>query len=238
MEESWLIRVETITVVAGGYRAVPKFLTAMTWRAKSATALIFRTPAKLYIYETLLERLPHDLEDMAAALGPCIQAAHAVVRERHFTLRRHVAPADPPDIGDGVMGGAKRAGRDQGRAGAGEPGDAMDASGLHGLGKGHGRQDGGEAPGQHGRARPGRANEKDVVGRMPASSSAPRAPLGVVAALTAVAQHPEDAKPNRPPRKHATLRSDRAPVPRMTSAAWVSLDGGTPQARTFRESCR
>jgi hypothetical protein len=29
-------------------------------------------PAKLYVYETLLERLPQDLEDMAAELGQFI----------------------------------------------------------------------------------------------------------------------------------------------------------------------
>jgi hypothetical protein len=37
------------------------------------------TPTRLYVYNTILERLPQDLEHMAAALGPCIQAAHAVV---------------------------------------------------------------------------------------------------------------------------------------------------------------
>jgi hypothetical protein len=37
------------------------------------------TPARLYLDDTFLERLAQDLEDMAAALGPCIQEAHAMV---------------------------------------------------------------------------------------------------------------------------------------------------------------
>jgi hypothetical protein len=49
------------------------------------------------------------------------------------------AHADQPDIGDGVMGGAKGPGRDQGRPVAREAGDAVDARRLNGLGKGHRR---------------------------------------------------------------------------------------------------
>ena len=57
--------------------------------------------------------------------------------------------------GDGVAETtAKRAGRDHGRAAAGEAGDAVNPRGLNGLGEGHRRQDGGESAGQHRRARP------------------------------------------------------------------------------------
>jgi hypothetical protein len=59
-------------MVVGGYRPPPETLTAITHRANSAKVLIFRMPAKLYIYETLLERLAQDLEDMAAELRPFI----------------------------------------------------------------------------------------------------------------------------------------------------------------------
>jgi hypothetical protein len=58
------------------------------------------------------------------------------------------AHADQPDIGDGVMGGAKGPGRDQGRPVAREAGDAVDARRLNGLGKGHRRQDDGQPPRQ------------------------------------------------------------------------------------------
>jgi hypothetical protein len=54
------------------------------------------TPAKLYVDETILERLPQDLQDMAAEVGPCIQEAHAMVGQRHVTRHRHVAPPISP----------------------------------------------------------------------------------------------------------------------------------------------
>jgi hypothetical protein len=134
--------------------------------------------------------------------------------------------------------GATRASRDQRRTVAGAAGDTVDTRGFNGFGEGHRRQDGGEATGQHRMASPRGAEHEDIVGRTPASPSALRAPLGVVAALTAVAQRPKDAQPKHPPPKRATLRPDRSPAPRMTSAARMNLDGGTRQARTYGESCR
>jgi hypothetical protein len=157
----------TVTVM-GGYRPQPECFTAITRRANSAKVLGFRTPAKLYVYETILERLAQDLQDMAAELGPCIQEEHAIVGQRHFTRHRHVAPADQPRIRDGVVGRAKRAGRDPRRAVAGEARDAVDTRGLNRLGEGHRRQDGGEPPCQHRLARPRGAEEQDIVDRMPA----------------------------------------------------------------------
>jgi hypothetical protein len=111
--------------------------------ASATSAVRFMTFGRLYSDDTLLERLPQDLQDMAAALGPCIQAAHAVVGQRHLARQRHVAPADQPYIGDDVMRGAARAGRDQGRPGAREASDAIDTGGLKGVGEGRRRQDGG-----------------------------------------------------------------------------------------------
>ena len=67
----------TSTVVIGGYRTLPECLMTITHRANSAKVLRASTPTKLYSYETILERLAQDLEDMAAALGQCIQVAHA-----------------------------------------------------------------------------------------------------------------------------------------------------------------
>jgi hypothetical protein len=69
-----------------------------------------------------------------------------------------------------MMGGAARAGGDQGRAVAGEAGDAMDARGLQGLRQGQRRQDGGEPAGQPRRARPRGAEERGMV-RTPAFAS-------------------------------------------------------------------
>ena len=70
--------------------------------AKSRTPA--RLPARLYVYETLLERLPQALQDMTAALGPFIQEAHAVMGRRHVARHRHLTAADQPRIREGVVG--------------------------------------------------------------------------------------------------------------------------------------
>jgi hypothetical protein len=77
-------------------------------------------------------------------------------------------PADRSHIGDGVLRGATRAGGDPRRAGAGEPGDAVDTRGLNRLGEGHRRQDGGKPPCQHRLARPWGTKEEDIMVRTPA----------------------------------------------------------------------
>jgi hypothetical protein len=43
---------------------------------------------------------------MAAALGPCIQEAHAMVGQRHLARQWYLATPDEPHVGDGVMRGA------------------------------------------------------------------------------------------------------------------------------------
>jgi len=96
--------VVTVTMVVGGYHALPESFTAIIRKANSAKELRSRTSAKLYVYETLLERLPQDLQDMAAELGPCIQEQHAIVGQRHVARHWHVAPADLPRLRDGMMG--------------------------------------------------------------------------------------------------------------------------------------
>jgi hypothetical protein len=57
------------------------------------------------------------------------------------------------------MGGPTGAHGDQGGAGAGEAGDAVEAGGLEGFGPRHGRQDGGEPVRQPRLARPGGAQQ-------------------------------------------------------------------------------
>jgi hypothetical protein len=81
---------------------------------------------------------------VAAARRPFIQKEYAVVGQRHFAGHRHLPPTDQPHIGDGVMGGAKRPGRDQGRTVAREASDTMHACRLKGFRQTHRRQDGGE----------------------------------------------------------------------------------------------
>ena len=88
----------TVTVVVGSYRPLREPPEVMSHAAKAAKTLKSRTPAKLYIYETLLERLPQHLQDMAATLGSLIEEEHAMVGQRHLARHRHVAPADQPRI--------------------------------------------------------------------------------------------------------------------------------------------
>jgi hypothetical protein len=113
--------------------------------ASAARARKSRTCERWYLWDTILERLAPDLQDIAAARRPCTQAAHPVVGERHRARPRHVAPTDPPHIGDGVRGGATRPGRDHRRAAAGAAGNVVEARNLDGLGQAHGREHGGEA---------------------------------------------------------------------------------------------
>jgi hypothetical protein len=86
----------------------------------------------LYVYETLLQRLPPHFQDVAAELWSFIQQEHPMVRQRHVARPRHLAAPDPPHIGERVRRGATRPRGDQGGAGAGAAGDAMDARGLEG----------------------------------------------------------------------------------------------------------
>jgi hypothetical protein len=111
----------TVTGEAVGYRALLASLTAITLTANSVKSFKSRTPAKLYVYETLLEWLAQDLKDMAAELEPCIQEEHAMVGQRHVARHRHVVATDQSCIRDGMVGRAKRAGRDQRRTVAGTP---------------------------------------------------------------------------------------------------------------------
>jgi hypothetical protein len=172
LSETLKMAVFAATATVSGYWALSSSLEIISCAAKAAKELRSRTSAKIYVYQTLLERLAQDLQDMAAALGPCIQEAHAVVGQRHLAGHRHVTTADQPRIRNGLVGRATRAGSDQRRAVAGEAGDAVNPRGLNGFGEGHCRQDGGESAGQHRRAHPWGTKEKHIMGRTPASPSA------------------------------------------------------------------
>jgi hypothetical protein len=141
-------------------------------------------PARLYVYDTVFERLAQDLEHMTAKLGQFIQEEDAVVGQRHLAWHRHVSPADQPGIRDSMMGGAKRASRHQRGAVAGEAGDTMDACGLNGFGQSQRRQDGGESPCQPRRASPRRAKEAEVTVNIPTSPAVSRVMLQRCAART------------------------------------------------------
>jgi hypothetical protein len=103
--------------------------------AKVARRLRSSTPAKLYVYETILERLAQPLQDVAAAGQPFTQEENPVVRQRHVARHRHEAAADQPRIREGVVGRATRAGRDPRRAVAGEARDAREVGGVDRCGQ-------------------------------------------------------------------------------------------------------
>jgi hypothetical protein len=136
----------TVTV-ADGYWARPASHIAMTRRAKSATALRFRTCGRLYVENTRLERLTQHFKPMPRALGELIEEEHTVVGPRHLTRHGDLTAADQPHIGNGLVGGATGPGGDARGAPPGEAGDAMDAGSVEGLGQGQIRKHGGQLPG-------------------------------------------------------------------------------------------
>jgi hypothetical protein len=79
---------------SGGLLDCPEVLQVSRCAAKAINVLIFSMPARLYSCDILLERLPLDLQDVAAALRPCLQEEHPVAREGHLARRRHLAPAE------------------------------------------------------------------------------------------------------------------------------------------------
>ena len=73
-------------------------------------------------------------------------------------------PADQAGDRDGVVGGAERADPDEAGVGAEQPGGGEHLGDLGRLVPLEGREQAGEAPGQHGLAGAGRAGEEQVVG--------------------------------------------------------------------------
>jgi hypothetical protein len=111
--------------ISACYGVLLAFLTVVTLPRKIIKSFRFRTRGRLSLGDALHQRLAQDLEHMTAKLRQFIQEEDAVVCQRHLARHRHLAPADQPDGRDGVMRGATRAGRDQRRAVAGEPGDVV-----------------------------------------------------------------------------------------------------------------
>jgi hypothetical protein len=114
--------------------ALPDSRTVVTRKAKAWKTVRLMTLWRLCGEDTLLGRWPYDLQDMAAALGPCIQEEHPMVREGDLSRQRPMAPAAPTHVRAGMVGGAARAGVGQGRGGASAADDAVEARGVDGFG--------------------------------------------------------------------------------------------------------
>jgi hypothetical protein len=77
--------------VMGGYCPLLEAPKVVSRVANAARTWWSRTPARLYVYHPLLQRLPQHLQDMPAELGEFIQKQHAIMGERYLTRHRHVA---------------------------------------------------------------------------------------------------------------------------------------------------
>jgi hypothetical protein len=107
----------------------------------------------------MIKRLAQTLEHMTLACGQLTAADHA-------------------HIGDRVVGRPKGARGDEGGAPTRQASDAMNPGGLQCLGQAHRRQDGGEAPRQHGLPRPWGPEEQEIMDRTPAQHSISLSLLG------------------------------------------------------------
>jgi hypothetical protein len=80
--------VMTATVVMGSYRPLPEPPKFASCAAKAAKTLKLRTPAKLYIYETLLKWLAYNLKHIALEFGSVVSALKPVMGQgRQFRGR-------------------------------------------------------------------------------------------------------------------------------------------------------
>jgi hypothetical protein len=69
LSETLKMAVFAATAMVCRYWALPYSLEIISRAAKASKEWRSRTSAKLYIYDTLLERLPQDFQDMASKLG-------------------------------------------------------------------------------------------------------------------------------------------------------------------------
>ena len=110
----------------------------------------------------IFQGLAHDLQDRAGKLGQLVQKEDAVVGQRHFTGLGDRTAADEAVRRNGVVRAA------EGPFGhhpvlAEEAGYGVNLGHLQRFLQIHRRQNGRQALGQHGLARPGRADHEDVV---------------------------------------------------------------------------
>jgi hypothetical protein len=65
---------------------------------------------------------------MPSARGELIEAEDTMVGQRHLARHGHLAPADQPPSGHGLVGSAERPGKDDDGAPPGKAGDAREAA--------------------------------------------------------------------------------------------------------------
>jgi hypothetical protein len=82
----------------GSYHAPPDSPEILNRAAKAAKALRSKTCGRLFLNDTLLERLAQHLEDVATELRPFIQKGNPMVCQRHVTRQRDLTVADQPHV--------------------------------------------------------------------------------------------------------------------------------------------
>jgi hypothetical protein len=91
-----------IIVVVMHHRALPASFVIITRTAIPTRSSRFSTCGRLYLCDALIEGLAQDPQDMAAALRPCIQQEHPMVRQRHLARHGDLPAADQAHLREGV----------------------------------------------------------------------------------------------------------------------------------------
>src|SRR5271157_4212790 len=111
----------------------------------------------------VFQGLAQDLEDVAGKLRKLVEEEQAVVSQRDLAGSGDDAAADQSGVGDGVMRRAEGALGDEALCGVEDAGDGVNLGGFQRLIEGERGEDGGQALGQHGFARAGRADHENVM---------------------------------------------------------------------------
>jgi hypothetical protein len=114
-------------------------------------------------HHAVLEGLTKDLKDVAGEFGKLVEEEQTVVGERDFAGARDHAATDEAGVGDGVVWGSEGSVGNETLVAIEDAGNRVNLGGFQSLFKAQGRQDGGEALGEHGLAGAGRPNHEDIV---------------------------------------------------------------------------
>ena len=114
-------------------------------------------------HRPLFERLPQDLENMAAELEHFVEEQHSVVREADFARPRIRSAADERRVGDCVVRRAKRTDGQQPCAWAEEAGDRVNRRRLERFRERQRRQDPRDPTRHHRLACAGRTDQQQIV---------------------------------------------------------------------------
>jgi len=111
----------------------------------------------------VFEGLPQHFQYRMFEFGEFVQEKNAVMGQANFSGLGVDAPSDQGDVRDGMVRAPERAQGHEGGMTVDVAGHRMDLGGFQGLFEGKGRQNGGQAAGQHGLARTGRTDHQEIM---------------------------------------------------------------------------